>query len=175
MNYIVNNRNYEDIHLYIIGYGPSENLYKNLVRYYNLDHNVFINEKEPLNYIYISTSHYETLGYSILETIMLGNRALIYPGRDDVLKEIYSKYHCIEFLQKDIVEDSKKLLTLLNHKYTSEDRIKDVTYLTNEFKNDSYIDEYISKIAEHENQQTFLTTNKEIKYISINQTLNLIN
>ncbi|OEL09277.1 CDP-glycerol glycerophosphotransferase family protein [Staphylococcus equorum] len=164
MNYIVNNRNYEDIHLYIIGYGPSENLYKNLVRYYNLDHNVFINEKEPLNYIYISTSHYETLGYSILETIMLGNRALIYPGRDDVLKEIYSKYHCIEFLQKDIVEDSKKLLTLLNHKYTSEDRIKDVTYLTNEFKNDSYIDEYISKIAEHENQQTFLTTNKEIKY-----------
>ncbi|SUM33451.1 teichoic acid biosynthesis protein F [Staphylococcus gallinarum] len=56
INYIKKNTYKTDIQLYIVGYGPSENLYKNLVAYYNLQDNVHINEKEPLNYVYVSTS-----------------------------------------------------------------------------------------------------------------------
>ncbi|XVL06187.1 glycosyltransferase [Staphylococcus shinii] len=100
VNYIIKNTKRDDIQLYIVGYGPSEALYKNLINYYNLQDNIHINEKEPLNYIYISSSPYETLGYSILETLARGNRALIYPGNDGVLKEVYDKYYGIQFLEK---------------------------------------------------------------------------
>lgn len=66
MNRIINVKGYDDIHLYIKGYGPSEILYKNLIHYYQLEEHVHMNEREPKNYIYISSSPYETLGYSIL-------------------------------------------------------------------------------------------------------------
>ena len=78
-NYIIENNINNDIKLYIIGYGPSEILYKNLINYYGLQNHVFLNHKEPKSYIYISASPYETLGYSILETLAIGNKALIYP------------------------------------------------------------------------------------------------
>lgn len=53
MNCMVNVKGYKDIQLYIKGYGPSETLYKNLVKYYKLTDNIHINKKEPLTYIYI--------------------------------------------------------------------------------------------------------------------------
>ena len=81
-----------------------------MVNYYNLNKYVYINGYQPQNYIYISTSPYETLGYSIIESIFKGNRALIYGGDDGLLKEIYQSYHCTEFLTKDIEKDCEILL-----------------------------------------------------------------
>ncbi|PSC77157.1 glycosyl transferase family 1, partial [Mammaliicoccus sciuri] len=52
-----------------------------------------MNEREPKNYIYISSSPYETLGYSILESIAEGNKTFIYAGEDGVLKRMYEPYH----------------------------------------------------------------------------------
>lgn len=54
-------------------------------------------KKEPQSYIYVSSSPYETLGYSILETIAQGNKALVYYGDDNVLKDIYAPYEAIRF------------------------------------------------------------------------------
>lgn len=147
INYIKKNTYKTDIQLYIVGYGPSENLYKNLVAYYNLQDNVHINEKEPLNYVYVSTSPYETLGYSILETIGIGNQALIYAGNDNVLKEIYEKYHGISFLTKHFQRDSEKLIAVLDGKYTKEQRNEDIENLKLDFTNENYADDYLKKIS----------------------------
>ncbi|SUM33450.1 teichoic acid biosynthesis protein F [Staphylococcus gallinarum] len=72
---------------------------------------------------------YETLGYSILETIGIGNQALIYAGNDNVLKEIYEKYHGISFLTKHFQKDSEKLIAVLDGKYTKEQRNEDIEKL----------------------------------------------
>nr|WP_236591328.1 MULTISPECIES: glycosyltransferase [unclassified Staphylococcus] len=146
INYIVKNTDRNDIQLYIIGYGPSELLYKNLVKYYNLQNNVHINEKEPLNYIYISSSPYETLGYSILETLARGNRALIYPGDDNVLEEVYSQYNGIKFLEKNIRKDSVLITSILDSKYTKADREEDVQKLKATFLNSNYSSEYVNNL-----------------------------
>ncbi|WP_046836391.1 CDP-glycerol glycerophosphotransferase family protein [Staphylococcus succinus] len=148
MNYIKKNTDRQDIQLYIKGYGPSETLYKNLVKYYNLESNVHINGKEPVNYVYVSTSPYETLGYSILETLAAGNQSLVYRGDDNVLEEIYSKYNGIKFLEKNLIADSKKVLEVFDNKYTRNERQEDVGNLTEDFVNDNYAEEYLKRLYE---------------------------
>ncbi|WP_323702518.1 CDP-glycerol glycerophosphotransferase family protein [Mammaliicoccus sp. Dog046] len=143
MNNIVNVKGQDDIQLYIKGYGPSEILYKNLINYYQLDDNVHINEKEPLNYIYVSSSPYETLGYSILESIAEGNKAFIYAGEDDVLKSIYNKYHAVQFLTKDIEDDGERLLDFVEYKYTKAKRTEDVQLLNETFVERDYATDFI--------------------------------
>ncbi|QLK85433.1 CDP-glycerol glycerophosphotransferase family protein [Staphylococcus sp. 17KM0847] len=147
INYIKNNTNRNDIQLYIKGYGPSETLYKNLVKYYNLSDNVHINTKEPINYIYISTSPYETLGYSILESLAKGNQALVYRGDDNVLEEIYQQYNGIKFLSKDFEEDTQKVLSTLDSKYTREERELDIKNLKLDFVNNNYASTYLDKLS----------------------------
>ncbi|MDW4518707.1 CDP-glycerol glycerophosphotransferase family protein [Staphylococcus saprophyticus] len=164
VNYIVKNTEYKDIKLYIIGYGPSEVLYKNLVKYYNLQNNIYINQREPLNYIYISASPYETLGYSILETIANGNRALIYSGNDNVLKEIYTNYNGIEFMEKNIIKDSIILTSLLNNKYTRDKRNEDFKLLKEEFLNDEYSDNYLMNFENIKKKQDSTTIKISEKY-----------
>ena len=61
-------------------------LYKNLINYYHLNEYIHINEKNHRVIFYVSSSPYETLGYSILETIAQGNKALVYYGDDNVLR-----------------------------------------------------------------------------------------
>lgn len=148
MNCIVNVKGYKDINLYIKGYGPSEVLYKNLVKYYELTSNVHINKREPLTYIYVSSSPYETLGYSILESIAEGNKAFIYTGKDDVLNDIYKGYNSISFMQKNIEIDCHNLIEFINDKYTKEDREEDVEKLKFEFLERNYADEFLKGATE---------------------------
>ncbi|RIP33641.1 glycosyltransferase [Staphylococcus gallinarum] len=148
MNYIKKNTDRKDIQLYIKGYGPSETLYKNLVKYYNLEKNIHINGKEPVNYVYVSTSPYETLGYSILETLAAGNQSLVYRGDDNVLEEIYSKYKGIKFLEKNFKEDSKKVLEVFDNKYTKDERLEDITNLGTDFFTNNYAEEYLQRLYE---------------------------
>ncbi|WP_279390647.1 CDP-glycerol glycerophosphotransferase family protein [Mammaliicoccus sciuri] len=143
MNCIVNVKGKDDINLYIIGYGPSEILYKNLVKYYGLTNNVHINDREPLTYIYVSSSPYETLGYSILESIAEGNKAFIYTGKDNVLDDIYRGYNAIGFMKKNIEIDCNNLIEFINEKYTKEDRVEDVEKLKAEFLERDYADDFL--------------------------------
>ncbi|WP_204981851.1 CDP-glycerol glycerophosphotransferase family protein [Mammaliicoccus sciuri] len=143
MNRIINVKGYDDIHLYIKGYGPSEILYKNLIHYYQLEEHVHMNEREPKNYIYISSSPYETLGYSILESIAEGNKTFIYAGKDGVLKRIYEPYHAVQFLEKDIHEDSDRLIEFIDDKYTKEERAEDVALLNATFIDRDYASDFI--------------------------------
>ncbi|WP_445194308.1 CDP-glycerol glycerophosphotransferase family protein [Staphylococcus xylosus] len=167
VNYIIKNTKRDDIQLYIVGYGPSEALYKNLVNYYNLQDNIHINEKEPLNYIYISSSPYETLGYSILETLARGNRALIYPGNDNVLKEVYDKYHGIKFLEKNLSKDSKLLLSMLNNKYSKENRLTDVENLNAEFLDSEYSNQYLKQFKKASQNKRPLVPTKYRKRVRL--------
>ncbi|WP_426392294.1 CDP-glycerol glycerophosphotransferase family protein [Mammaliicoccus sciuri] len=148
MNCIVNVKGKDDINLYIIGYGPSEILYKNLVKYYGLTNNVHINDREPLTYIYVSSSPYETLGYSILESIAEGNKAFIYTGKDDVLNDIYRDYKAIGFMQKNIEIDCNNLIEFINEKYTKEDREEDVEKLSAEFLERDYANDFLAGATE---------------------------
>src|SRR5699024_6986954 len=143
MNCMVNVKGYKDIQLYIKGYGPSETLYKNLVKYYKLTDNIHINKKEPLTYIYISSSPYETLGYSILESIAEGNKVFTYAGKDNVLKDIYSKYNSVDFLEKNIENDCKRLIEYLNTLYTKEQRNDDIKYLQEDFLDRNYAKDFL--------------------------------
>ena len=87
-NYIIKNQIVDDAQLYLIGYGPSE-------KCFTLSISILM--KKNHSYIYVSSSPYETLGYSILETIAQGNKALVYYGDDNVLKDIYAPYEAIRF------------------------------------------------------------------------------
>ncbi|MCI2774327.1 CDP-glycerol glycerophosphotransferase family protein [Staphylococcus petrasii] len=148
VNYIVKNKLIKDIRLNIIGYGPSQVLYNNLIQYYSLNDYVFINEYIPKNYIYLSTSPYETLGYSIVETLFEGNKALLYGGEDNVLSEIYQYYHGVDFLTKDIVQDAEILINFLQQDYTIEDRNKDIALLKTDFNNNNYAEKYMDNVKD---------------------------
>lgn len=166
-NYIIENNIMDDIKLYIIGYGPSELLYKNLINYYGLQNHIFLNHKEPKSYIYISASPYETLGYSILETLAMGNKALIYPGDDGVLKNIYNKFNSVRFLTKKFKEDSLVLNEILSYRYTDKDREEDMFNLENSFKSDNYAETLLKNINKFP-----IIKNNRIKYAGFNKISN---
>lgn len=112
IDYVVNYLKQKDIHLYINGYGAGEVLYKNLIGYYGIQKNVHINTHKPEHYIYLSTSPRETLGYSIMEALSKGHPALLYPGDDDVVKEVYKEFKTVEWLKKNLEADGRTLLAL---------------------------------------------------------------
>ncbi|WP_076689895.1 CDP-glycerol glycerophosphotransferase family protein [Staphylococcus haemolyticus] len=166
-NYIIKNNINNDIKLYIIGYGPSELLYKNLINYYGLQNHVFLNHKEPKSYIYISASPYETLGYSILETLAIGNKALIYPGDDGVLESIYNKFNSIRFLTKNFEEDALILNEILDYRYTNKDREEDILNLENSFKTNNYAETLLENINKYS-----INTKNKFKYTKFNKISN---
>lgn len=173
-NYII--KNYDvDIQLYLIGYGPSETLYKNLINYYGLKNHVYLNEREPYSYIYMATSPYETLSYSILETIGSGNKALIYPGNDDVLRNVYEEFKGVDFLTKNIEQDSTILLNFLDTVYNQEDRDIDVELYNKYFNVESYADNFISNMKKSIQFNTFLPVTSNIVNNRSNKNSNLLN
>ncbi|MGO2099650.1 glycosyltransferase [Vagococcus salmoninarum] len=109
IEYLVNYLGRKDIHLYINGYGEGETLYRTLIKYYQLQDNVHINENVN-EYIYISTSRYETLGYSIMEAISSNKKVLLFPGDDNVLGEIYQGFELVSWLDKNVANDAQTVL-----------------------------------------------------------------
>ncbi|EJG5121039.1 CDP-glycerol glycerophosphotransferase family protein [Staphylococcus pseudintermedius] len=126
MRYFVYTQGETRIHLYLQGYGPSLELYENLVVAYHIEDYVHINGSEPTDYIYVSTSPYETFGYSILEAMAQGNRVCLYPGEDGVLKDIYAPFHAVTWITKSLESDAAKIVEMVNGKYTDTEREADV-------------------------------------------------
>ncbi len=114
LDYLVHYHKATHIKLYIEGYGPSETLYRNLINHYGLQANVFLNQGTPPDYIYFSTSRYETFGYSILEALAKEKRAIVFPGEDGVLQEIYKNPSNIQWITKNIPIDARRVLKFLS-------------------------------------------------------------
>lgn len=121
LDYLVHYCDAKHMKLYIEGYGPSEMLYRNLINDYGLHANVFFNQGTPVDYIYFSTSRYETFGYSIIEALAKGKRAILYPGEDGVLREIYGNPNNIQWISKDVQKDAMRVLRFV-------DAVKKVNY-----------------------------------------------
>lgn len=110
MDYIINYLGNKDIHFYIQGEGIGGVLYKNLIGYYELNNNIFINKPLPSDYIYLSTASLETLGYSIIEAISDSKLACVYKGDDNVIYENFFGVKAINWLTKDLFSDALTLL-----------------------------------------------------------------
>lgn len=149
MRYIVYTQEEKGVHLYLEGYGPSLSLYQQLVHYYRLEQYVHINEATPSEYIYLSTSPYETLSYSILEAIGSGNRACIYPGEDNALQSIYQPFHAVRWMHKTLEADYDVLSEMWQHDYTEQERKEDVAQFNQQFRREdvSSLLEQVQQIA----------------------------
>lgn len=112
VDYLVHQLNEKQTRLFLNGTGPGMAFYQELIRFYKLEEYVFINHKIPKEYTYLSTSRYETLGYSILESFSTGKDLLLYVGDDHSLKEIYGEFQGISWLTKMIPEDATTVVKL---------------------------------------------------------------
>lgn len=148
VRYAVHTRGEKALQLYLHGYGPSHSLYEKLIDYYELHEHVHINEKEPAHYIYLSASPYETLGYSILESVATGHRALIYPGKDNVLHDIYADYHAIDFIEKDLETDFDVMMTAFSQGYSSLHQQEDQQKYEAQFLIDHYGEQLVQQVKQ---------------------------
>ncbi|WP_270312892.1 hypothetical protein [Ligilactobacillus agilis] len=111
LNELITNQKQTQLKLYLDGTGPDLGKYKKYVKEHNLKNNVFINKRHlPQSYTAISTSYYETLGYSIVESIAQGHRVLAYYGDDDVVYENLADLPLITWINKNIAEDAPRVL-----------------------------------------------------------------
>ncbi|UEX89792.1 CDP-glycerol glycerophosphotransferase family protein [Staphylococcus ratti] len=147
MHFIVHTKGEKEVHLYLQGYGPSLEMYERLIRYYRLESHVHLNEEPPQNAIYLSTSPYETLGYSILEAIGDGNQACIFPGKDNVLKHIYAPFHAVKFLNKQLSHDYEVVMDVINSTYTLQMRKDDFQYFHQQFQYENYSGTLLEQLA----------------------------
>ncbi|OSP22260.1 CDP-glycerol glycerophosphotransferase family protein [Staphylococcus agnetis] len=152
MHFIVYTKGHHDVEFHIQGYGPSLELYEQLITYYQLERQVFLNGDIPKHAIYISTSPYETLGYSILEAIGDGNQACIYPGDDAVLTSIYQPFHAVHFLNKQLEHDYQVIMATIQETYTDTMRNEDFHYFNQQFQYEDYSDTLLRQLAEKADQ-----------------------
>lgn len=166
MDYIINYLGNKDICFYIQGEGIGEVLYKNLIAYYDLKKNVFINRALPSNYIYLSTSPLETLGYSIIESIADSKIACVYKGDDGVIYENFSEVKAIRWLTKDIFADSATLLEATQLSLTSTEMAESLNQIMTPSK--SYSEKILENIKGKKQvsyRKTPPLTKKEIRDI----------
>lgn len=110
MDRLVNQMDRKDFRFFVNGYGPGQTMLKNLIDYYNLKDYVFMNERQPDNYMYLSTSRVETLGYSIAEEFNKGHSVVAYAGDDGVVRENYKNFQNCLWITKDINDDAQQVI-----------------------------------------------------------------
>ncbi|MCS4486440.1 CDP-glycerol glycerophosphotransferase family protein [Staphylococcus americanisciuri] len=169
MRYAIHEKGQHDVHLYLQGYGPSLELYKRLIDYYALTNYVHINEETPEAYVYISASPYETLGYSILESIASGQRALIYPGDDKVLAHIYKSYNAVDFIQKDLATDYKTMMTAFEKLYALAQQQEDQQRYERQFVQEDYAKCLITQTIRCATEHAIQVTNVQKPKITAKQ------
>ena len=147
MHFIVHTKGQNNVQLFIEGYGPSLELYEQLIRYYHLEEHVHINGVAPQHVIYLSTSPYETLGYSILEAIGKGSQACIYPGKDQVLQPVYEPFHAVSFLNKQLTHDYDVIMRAMHHHYTDVMRNEDFQYFHQQFQYENYSETLLNQLS----------------------------
>lgn len=110
------NTNY---HLYINGTGQDEFEYRSYIDGNHLRSMVSINHRLPRYYTYLSTSKFETFGYSIAEAVANGHQVLAYLGDDDVVYENFKNVPMVHWMEKrNLNDDTQKLISLSQHVVT---------------------------------------------------------
>ncbi|SPP28692.1 CDP-glycerol glycerophosphotransferase family protein [Brochothrix thermosphacta] len=148
LHYVVNILKKYSITLYINGYGPSEKLYKKLIDYYSLQKNVYINKGLPDEYTYLSTSRFETFGYSIIESLSNGHKVISYNGEDNVIKDLYSNMSGIGWIDKDLTKDAHYIISFLEHSITEKDYRADMLLIRKLFSLEKYSEIYFEKVQD---------------------------
>lgn len=110
MDRLVNQMGRKDFRFFVNGYGPGQTMLKNLIDYYDLKDYVFMNERQPDNYMYLSTSRVETLGYSIAEEFNKGHSVVAYAGDDGVVRENYQNFQNCLWITKNIADDAQQVI-----------------------------------------------------------------
>ncbi|EOT41048.1 CDP-glycerol glycerophosphotransferase family protein [Enterococcus dispar] len=155
MRYLVKEKRMTNYKLFINGQGIARVLYKNLINAYGLNDNVFINYEPPTNYIYLSTSRAETFGYSIMEALGQGMPAILYPGDDGVLKEIYGDLENVAWLTKDIKADAQTVIQFVELPWLDRKYQHDLQYIKTNCITKNYGREYIDKIIKSDYTTSF--------------------
>lgn len=128
--YIINKLKKGNIRLYINGYGPDKARYERMIAHNHLKNAVFINKKIPSDYIALSTSHVETLGYAIAESLAQGHRVIAYVGDDHVTYENFSEVPLINWLyKKDVAADAQQVLKAISESMDKEELVKSMNIL----------------------------------------------
>lgn len=149
ISYIISLVNYskkrgEKLNLYIDGYGPDRKFYEDLIVELSLEENIFINSKDkPKDLVPISASKYETFGYSIVEGIYEYGTCLLYPGKDNNLKEIYEETNNIKYLTLNFEKDLEVIRTFKNDYDVEEENYAKI--LIAKLDDENYISNYIKK------------------------------
>lgn len=82
-----------------------------------------------------------------------GHRALIYPGNDDVLHDIYVAYQAVDFITKDMETDFNQMMKVFEKAYTSSEQQQDQQRYEMQFVDRDYAEHLIDKTlqlaAEH--------------------------
>lgn len=120
MDRLVNQMGRNDFRFFVNGYGPGQTMIKNLINYHNLQDFVFLNERQPDNYMYLSTSRLETLGYSIAEEFAIGHAVVAYPGDDGVVRENYDNFQNCLWITKNITDDAHQVIQFADQKNSAE-------------------------------------------------------
>ncbi|WP_461226510.1 CDP-glycerol glycerophosphotransferase family protein [Lacticaseibacillus suihuaensis] len=114
MDYLIHALHRTEFRLYITGYGAGQGIIDNLIAYYKLGDYVTINPATvPACHLYLSTSNYETLGYSIIEEFAQGHAVVMYGGRDHVVHENFGAFADCLWIQKRADVDAPALLDFL--------------------------------------------------------------
>lgn len=142
VHYVVNIMGEREIKLYINGYGPSETLYKNLINYYNLQNHVLLNKEKPAEFSYLSTSRFETFGYSIMEALGEGHRVVIFGGEDGVLTSIYKGLSSVSWIEKNVKKDAAVIIETMTTRISEKEYRVDMAMITDRFHTGNYAKTY---------------------------------
>ncbi|BCA85433.1 glycosyl transferase family 1 [Enterococcus saigonensis] len=150
VDYLVHGLGNNKIRLFLNGTGKAEGFYRKLITFYKLTDYVFINQTMPDDYIYLSTARFETLGYSIMEAFASGKRIALYQGDDNSLKDIYSGFKSVCWLNKNLPDDSHALLQFHNTKNqkVNEDFLHDLSLAKKLLDTQNYASDYITKVID---------------------------
>lgn len=114
-------RGAKQYHLFLKGTGPDKWKYKKYIKEHNLTQMISFTKQLPSNFVYLSTSRFETFGYSIMEAIANHHPVLAYVGDDKSIEQIYSAFPSITwFTKQNINDDIQKLVKISKFKITKE-------------------------------------------------------
>ncbi|WP_162255623.1 glycosyltransferase [Liquorilactobacillus uvarum] len=171
--HMINELKGNNIRLYINGYGPDKLCYEKMIAQYQLKNAIFINKRVPSNYIALSTSHVETLGYAIAESLAQGHRVLAYVGDDHVTYENFKGVPLISWIyKKDIAIDAQQALRVTSENIKTEELATSINllkqmkagYVKKMFKNVSSF-EGEGAIAVDENKNIESETKRQIESV----------
>ena len=131
---------------------------------------VSINRPLPRHYTYLSTSKFETLGYSIAETVAQGHQVLAYLGDDDVIYENFKDVPMVHWIEKhSLAEDADKMIAISQHAVTTDEFEQSQTVL--KAMAADYYSKFVDRTRQFENLEFNLQPLTDKDKLQIQQTI----